>query len=212
MNVLEKLGEIGAVFANRHFVYASGKHGSGYINMDLMFPNVTLVSRLCQDLVAPFAGTFDAIAAPATGGIELGVLAALSANTPGVWADKNGDGGFIFERAGFVEAIKGKRILIVEDLLTTGGSVEKVAREVERVGGTVVGVSVVCNRGNVTAEALGVPKLETLASVNFSAEDAEVCSLCATHVPIIEDMGHGDAYKEEHPDYVGGYEKLQEEV
>lgn len=212
MNVLDKLEEIGAIFTKRHFIYTSGKHGSGYINMDLMFPNVTLVAELCQSLVAPFADTFDVVAAPATGGIELGVLAALAAGTPGVWADKDGDGGFVFERAGYAEAIRGKRVLIVEDLLMTGGSVEKVAKEVEKVGGTVIGISVVCNRGGVTAKALGVPRLEALSSVNFTSEEANGCSLCAQHVPIVEDMGHGDDYKKEHPDYAGGYVKLQEEL
>lgn len=205
MDVLKKLEEIGAVFTDKHFVYASGKHGSGYINMDLMFPNVTLVAELCQNLVQPFEGQFDVIAAPATGGIELGVLSALAAGKPGVWADKDGNGGFIFERAGFVEAIKGKRVLIVEDLLTTGGSVEKVAREVEKVGGSVVGISVVCNRGGVTAEGLKVPELHALASVNFAAEDPATCSLCAANEPIVSNMGHAEEYKNDHPDYAGGY-------
>lgn len=209
MDVLAELEKIGAVFTGRHFVYASGKHGSGYINMDIMFPQVGLVSKLSNDLIAPFVGEFDVIAAPATGGIELGVLSALAAGTPGVWADKDGDGGFVFERAGFVEAIKGKRVLIVEDLLTTGGSVEKVAREIEKVGGTVVGISVVCNRGGVTAARLNVPRLNALAEVSFAAVEAEECELCDAYVPIVEDMGHGDDYKKEHPDYTGGYVKLQ---
>ena len=209
MDILAELQKIGAVFTGKHFVYASGKHGSGYINMDIMFPQVPLVALLCKDLIAPFEGEFDVIAAPATGGIELGVLSALAAGTPGIWADKDGDGGFVFERAGFVEAIKGTRVLIVEDLLTTGGSVEKVAREVEKVGGTVIGISVVCNRGDVQAADLTVPRLAALADVHFVAVDAEVCPDCANYVPIVEDMGHGDDYKKAHPDYAGGYEKLQ---
>lgn len=208
MDILKKLEEIGAVFTDKHFVYASGKHGSGYINMDIMFPEVTLVAELCKNLIKPFAGQFDVIAAPATGGIELGVLSALAAGAPGVWADKDGNGGFVFERAGFCGAITGKRVLIVEDLLTTGGSVEKVAREIEKVGGTVVGISVVCNRGAVTAESLNVPRLEALASVNFTAEDSETCSLCAENLPIVDNMGHGDDYKKENPNYSGGYVTL----
>lgn len=212
MDVLAELGKIGAVFTDKHFVYASGKHGSGYINMDIMFPRVPLVAELCKDLIAPFAGEFDVVASPATGGIELGVLSALAAAKPGVWADKDGDGGFVFERAGFIDAIKGKRVLIVEDLLTTGGSVEKVAREIEKVGGSVVGISVVCNRGGVTAEQLNVPRLTALAEVNFTAVEAADCELCAAHAPIVEDMGHGDDYKKEHPAYAGGYIKLQKEL
>ena len=50
------------------------------------------------------------------------------------WADK-ADGEFIFERAGFAQKLVGKRVLVVEDLLTTGGSVDKVCRAVEAAGG-----------------------------------------------------------------------------
>ena len=207
MNVLEELEKIGAIFTDKHFVYTSGKHGSGYINMDIMFPHTELVAELCKDLVAPFRDQFDTIAAPATGGIVLSVLSAFASHTKGVWADK-ADGGFIFERAGFVQEVKDKRVLVVEDLLTTGGSVEKVCRAVEKEGGTVVGVSVVCNRGGVTADDLNVPELKTLATVSFSAFDSETCELCTQSVPIVEDMGHGDEYKKDHPDYVGGYIKL----
>jgi len=212
MDVLAELEKIGAVFTGKHFIYVSGKHGTGYINMDIMFPHVGLVAELCKELTAPFKDQFDVIAAPATGGIELGVLSAFVSGTPGVWADKDGDGGFVFERAGFIEQVKGKRVLVVEDLLTTGGSVEKVCREVEKVGGTVIGVSVVCNRGGVTAEQLSVPRLATLATVNFTASEAVDCDACANVVPIVEDMGHGDEYKKAHPEYEGGYVKLQKAV
>ena len=94
---------------------------------------------------------------------------------------------------------------MVEDLLNTGGSVEKVRREVERHSGQLVGVSVICNRGNLTADRLGVPRLEALASVNFEAIPADECPLCASAVPIVEDIGHGAEYRATHPDYAGGY-------
>ena len=208
MDVLAELEKIGAVFTGKHFVYASGKHGPGYINMDIMFPHTGLVAQLCGDLAKPYEGQFDTVAAPATGGIVLSVLTAFASGAKGVWADKAGDG-FEFERAGFVEQVKGKRVLVVEDLLTTGGSVEKVCRLVEAAGGTVVGVSVVCNRGGVTAEALNVPRLEALATVSFEAVDADVCEACKRGEPIVEDMGHGEDYKTAHLDYKGGYIILQ---
>lgn len=205
MNVLEKLEEVGAIFNDRHFVYASGMHGSGYINMDIMFPNVDFMAELCEHLTAPFAGEFDVVAAPATGGIVLSVLSALSAHCPGVWADKTSDGGFAFERSGFAEAIAGKRVLVVEDLLTTGGSVEKVCRAIEQEGGVVIGISVVCNRGNVTKETLKVPKLNSLAEVSFTAQNPDECNLCKESKPIVANMGHGDDYQSANPDYLGGY-------
>lgn len=218
MDILKELDQAGAVLLNQHFVYKSWKHGSGYINMDPLFPDVQVVEELCIGLITPFrdgAGgiAFDTIAAPATGAIVLAVLAAnetgqrFGCNIPAVWADKDGDD-FVFERAGFTDHLKGKRVLVIEDLLTTGGSVLKVCREAEKHGAEVVGVSVIVNRGGLTAEQLGVPRLEALAAVNFTAVDAEKCQLCLDGVPIVEDIGHGADYKTKHPDYAGGYVKL----
>lgn len=212
MNVLAELEKIGAIYTGRHFIFVSGKHAPEYINLDVMFPHTVLVGELCKSLVAPYEGEFDVIVAPATGGIVLAVLSAYVSGKNGVWADKDGNGGFEFERAGFSNQVKGKRVLIVEDLLSTGSSVVKVRDEVEKVGGTVVGISVVCNRGGVTAEQLGVPKLSALANINLKAYEPEDCELCAKSTPIVEDIGHGDDYKKDHPDYAGGYVKLQEEL
>lgn len=210
MNVLEELDEAGAVLLGRHFVYKSGKHGSGYINMDPLFPDVDLVGMLCAKLVEPFEGQFDTVASPATGGVVLAFASATETHgrrPAAVWADKHGDG-FRFERAGFVNHLNGKRVLVVEDLLTTGSSVFKVCREAEKHGAEIIGVSVICNRGGVTAEQLRVSRLEALATVNFSAANPDVCELCGKRVPIIEDIGHGAEYKLAHPDYQGGFSKV----
>lgn len=91
MDVLKELDRVGAVLLDRHFVYKSKKHGSGYINMDPLFPDVGLVSSICAQLVQPFEGEFDTVASPATGGVVLAFASAMQ--TPGrrpsaVWADK----------------------------------------------------------------------------------------------------------------------------
>jgi orotate phosphoribosyltransferase len=207
MDVLSELDRVGAILLDRHFVYKSGKHGSGYINLDPLFPDVELVSAICAELVQPFEDSFDTVAGPATGGIVLAFAAADRAARPNVravWADKTADG-FAFERAGFLAQVSGRRVLVVEDLLTTGGSVAAVCREVVGHGGVLVGASVICNRGAVTAEQIGVPRLESLATVNFEAVDPQHCPLCAAEVPIVADIGHGAAYKADHPDHPGGY-------
>jgi orotate phosphoribosyltransferase len=211
MDVLKELDRVGAVLLERHFVYRSGKHGSGYINLDPLFPEVALISSIGAELVRPFEGEFDTVASPATGGVVLAFASAMQASggrASAVWADKSGDG-FAFERAGFVDHLTGKRVLVVEDLLTTGGSVIKVCREAAEHGAELIGVSAVCNRGGVTAEQLGVPRLEALASVSFAATDPSECELCESGTPIVEDIGHGSEYKAAHPDYKGGYIKLR---
>jgi orotate phosphoribosyltransferase len=217
MDVMQELNAANAVLLDRHFVYKSGKHGSGYINMDPIFPDVFVVKQLCEMLAEPFHRELvEVVAAPAVGGIILAAFTALelddSVSGPlnkveAVWADKDQDE-FVFERASFADLLEDVKVLVVEDLLTTGGSVKKVCQQIERHGGHVVGVSVICNRGGVTAEQLGVPRLEALASVNFEAVNEADCDLCRSLIPIVEDIGHGKEYKAQHPDYAGGYVTL----
>jgi orotate phosphoribosyltransferase len=217
VDILKTLADRGAILTDRHFVYKSGKHGPHYINMDPVFPDTSLMNTICGELGLPFwptHGEVDTVVGAATGAIPLAVMTALRGGNGAewpypnyAWADKDGDD-FVFERAGFVEQLAGKRVLVVEDLLNTGDTVKKVIAQVRKHGGEVIGVSVICNRGEETAESLGVPHLEQLASVRFVALPADACYLCQDSAPIVEDIGHGKEYKQAHPDYNGGYIKL----
>lgn len=209
---LEILKRAGAVTTDEHFVYTTGKHGSAYINTDLLFPSMATINHLAARMVEPFLGEVDCIAAPAIGGIVLAVscasaLTTSNPNVQSVWADKDGPG-FRFERAGFENHVREARVLVVEDMLNTGGSVDKVCRLVEQAKGTLVGVSVIVNRGPSTAATLGVPRLEALSRVDMQAFEPESCPFCAEGKPIITDVGHGAEFREAHPEYSGGYRAL----
>lgn len=209
MDVLTQLEAAGSVLVDKHFVYTSGKHGSAYINCDPLFPDTALVAAIADEMVKSFAGEVDTIAAPATGGIVLSILCANALNqrgdrVAGIWADKSGDD-FVFERLGFVDQIKGKRVLVVEDLLNTGGSVRKVCDLVKELGGDLVGASVIANRGNVDATGLGVERLTALVDVEMSVFEADSCELCEAKKPIVANVGHGAGFKEANPGYAGGY-------
>ncbi len=97
---------------------------------------------------------------------------------------------FIFKR-GYGKLVKGKRVLVVEDILNTGGSADRVVKCVREAGGEVVGLGAICNRGGVSAEQLGVPKLFALLNVSLDAYEPEKCPLCKAGVPINEEVGHG---------------------
>ena len=85
-----------------------------------------------------------------------------------------------------------KRVLVVEDILTTGGSARKVVEAVRAIGGNVVGVGVLCNRGGVTAQDLAnVPKLEVLVNISLDAWNEADCPLCKQGVPVNPDVGKG---------------------
>lgn len=216
MDILTHLQEIGAVFLDRHFVYKKGGHGPGYICMDPIYADPVRLDSMVVDLLDPFGTGYDVISAPATGGVALAgaasswLLHRKGARVPALWADKNGKE-FVIDRLSFPRGIMGKRVLIVEDLLNTGSSVTGTIAAVEACGGEVVGVSAVCNRGGVTAEDLGVPRLEQLASVDFEYYEPDDCPLCADAEPIVVDgaLGHGAHYRDEvNSSYEGGWIEL----
>lgn len=215
MDVPELLTLSGAVSSNQHFIYASGRHGSTYINLDRILPNVGLMASICRELASPYQGKVDVVAGPAVGAIVLAVLTAQalsegSSEIPAVWADKEQEGIFRFSRAGFADRLRHQRVLVVEDFITTGGTVAKICREVRSLGGTLVGVSAICNRGGVTAGQLSVQQLNVLAEIDFASFAAEDCPLCADAVSVVVDVGHGAEFRQKHPDYRGGFTAQQD--
>lgn len=194
------LAECGAVIESSHFVYASGRHGSTYVNKDAVFLRPDLLSTLCLRLALANARLdAEAVVGPAVGGAILAQLVAghliswsktMRGDVRAAFADKTADGGYAFAR-GYDAAIAGKRVLLVEDILTTGGSVRKVADAARAAGAHVVGAVALVNRGGVTAETVGVPTLSSLVDLSFPSWDETSCPLCAGGVPVRTDLGKG---------------------
>ena len=110
-----------------------------------------------------------------------------------VGKDENGDM-FDFTR-GYGDLIAGKRAIVAEDVLNTGGSVKKIVKLVRAYGGIVIGVSAICNRGGVTSKDIGdVPKLVSLIDVAMAKYDKDSCPLCRQNVPINTTVGHGKKF------------------
>jgi len=88
--------------------------------------------------------------------------------------------------------IAGKKVLGVEDVLTTGGSVKKVVEALKQLDCEIVGVGALCNRGNITPEQIGdVPVLKALVNVTLDAFDEADCPYCKNNVPINTSVGKG---------------------
>ncbi len=209
MRVLDIFTALGAVRLNDHFVYVSGRHGAAYVNKDAIYPDTKATSALCLRLATVFVkADVEVVVAPAIGGTilsqwvasYLNSWSASGKNVLAVYAEKSSDGGFALRR-GYDTLVAGKRVLVVEDVLTTGGSVKKVVDAVRAASGTVVGVSALVNRGGVTAQALDVPRLHTLLDMSFETWDVDECPLCAIGVPVNVECGHGAAFLAAHPLY-----------
>jgi orotate phosphoribosyltransferase len=105
------------------------------------------------------------------------------------------DGDFEFAR-GFDALIRGKRVLVVEDILTSGDSAKKVIKAIIATDGQVVGLGALCNRGAVTPEVLGIPQLEALLNINPESWTRDECPLCKRGVPIDTHAGKGREFLE----------------
>ncbi len=177
--------EVGAI-KKGHFVLASGRHAKTRIEKVLLYPYTKKVDQLCWEIAEYFSRDYPCIViAPATGGIILSHCVAdhmsrmASRTVLSLYAEKTkGENGFTIN-PGYREFIKGKDVLVLEDILTTGGSVKKVIRQVRRWGGKVIGVGALWNRGGITAKDLGdVPKLFSLVNVTLETFTRGKCQKC----------------------------------
>ncbi|MCA9372077.1 orotate phosphoribosyltransferase [Candidatus Woesebacteria bacterium] len=193
------LKEVGALMTDDHFIYTSGKHGSVYINKDALYPHTEYASFVGQEMARHFEDQeIDTVVGPALGGIILSQWTAYHLSqfkgkkVYGVYTEKDAEKNQIFTR-GYDVFVRNKKVLVVEDLTTTGGSVQKVINSVRVAKGKVVGVCVMVNRNpkEVNAAGLGVPLFVPLAEYPAEAWEATDCPLCKEHVPINTQVGHG---------------------
>lgn len=185
------LAEAGAVIRDSHVVYTSGRHGSAYVNKDAVYPRTDRVRELCV-LLADAARPLDAeiVCGPAMGGIILSQWTGHHLGLPAVYAEKAPEGGMALRR-GYDALVRGRRVLVVEDVVNTGGSLADAIAAVRAAGGTVVGAVALCNRGGVTADALGVPALTALVELSLDSWTPDECPLCRRGVPVNVAVGKG---------------------
>lgn len=202
-DVLSIFKQTGGYITGSHIVYTTGKHGAEYLNKDAIYPHTHLISSICREIAQRFKDKqIDVVAAPALGGIILSQWTAhhLSELTRkevlGVYTEKTPDKNQIFTR-GYDTLVKGKRVLVVEDVTTTGGSVMKVAKSVQQAGGEVVSVCVIANRNKeqVNSQTMGFP-FHALADIGMQAWDEAECPLCKQGVAINTTVGKGREYLE----------------
>ncbi len=182
-----------AIILGDHFVYNAGNHGSAYIGKARIFLNPAIISSLGFELAYRFINdNIDIVVGPVVGGVILSQwtayhLSSLSGRKVlAIFADKDGEE-FVIKR-GYNELLEGKNVLVVEDIVTTGGSIRKVIEQTLYHKGKVVGLGVLCNRGNVS---FSVPKFEALLTINLESWDEKDCPLCIKGVPINTEFGKG---------------------
>ncbi len=200
---LELLRKTHALLTDSHFVGTSGRHMALYINKDALYPHTAETSRMGELFAEKNKDLdVDVVAAPALGGIILSTWTAYhlsrlkNKEVLGIYTEKDAVKNQIFTR-GYDKLVKGKKVLVIEDLTTTGGSVKKVVESVKGAGGDVIQVCVMVNRDpqNVNSESIGAP-FSSLAVLEAESWDEADCPLCEQNVPINTTVGHGKQFVE----------------
>lgn len=202
INILEKTG---MAVRDSHFVGTSGRHMSIYVSKDKLLPHTRETFRVTELLAQTFKDLdVDIVAAPVVGGVILGNLVAYHLSLLqkkeilSVYAEKTSEGPMIFKR-GYDTLVKGKNILIIDDVIATGFSVHKMIDVVRQFGGNIVAMGVIANRvpKEVNTETLGVP-MTWLCEIPAETYDEKDCPLCKAGVPMNTTLGHGKKFLEKH--------------
>lgn len=168
-----------------HFRLTSGRHSNQYMQCAqvLQYPKETEI--LARHLAEAFKDDkVELVVGPAMGGIIVAYEVARQLGIPSIFTERQ-DGEMCLRR-GF--AIKpGQRVLVVEDVVTTGGSVQEVMQVVHTAGAQVVGVGVLVDRSSGMAD-FGV-KTEAVLSLNIQSWEAEQCPLCAEGIQPVTKPG-----------------------
>lgn len=182
--LLEVLSRRGAV-QRGHFVLSSGRHSNVFVQKFRVLEHPRLTQRLGQALAELFEGRFDVVASPAVGAIVLGFATALAAEVRMVFAER--EAGALALRRGFTFEPH-ERVLVVEDVVTTGASARELVSLVRGAGADPVGVAALLDRCDAARAApVGAP-LRALLRLEASSWGADDCPLCAAGTPL-EDPG-----------------------
>jgi orotate phosphoribosyltransferase len=163
---VEQLLKQSGALLEGHFLLTSGRHSQFYVEKFRLLEQPRVTSALCGEIARRFRDDdIECVIGPVTGGIILAFEVARQLSCRAVYAER-GEGGKGFEfRRGF-QINPGERVLVVEDIVTTGGSVLQVVHAAEAEGARVLGVGLLVDRSGGKAD-FGSERVEPLLRLNF---------------------------------------------
>lgn len=163
-----------------HFCLASGRHAETYMQCAKLFMHPDKSKYLCAELAKKLNGVkVDIVASPAVGGVIMGYEMAAQLGTPNIFFERI-EGKMTLRRGFSIPA--GANVLVVEDVVTTGGSVFEVIAEVEKLGGNVSAVASVVDRSNGKVDFK--KPFFNLLSMEITSYEPENCPLCKQGLPV----------------------------
>ncbi len=179
--VIDQFRATGALLEG-HFQLSSGLHSTVYLQCALVLQFPERAEAFGRAIAEMFQGQgIQLVASPAIGGIVIGHEVARALGARFIWTER--DAGQMTLRRGFT-IVPGEKTLIVEDVITTGGSTRETIDAVRKAGADVVGAASIIDRSGGAAD-VGVP-LSSLASLRVLSVESSVCDACKLGEPVVK--------------------------
>ena len=180
-DVISLFQGVGALLEG-HFQLSSGLHSAGYLQcaLVLQYPrHAEALGAAIAERVRPFNPTV--VLSPALGGVVIGQEVSRALGVRGIFAERR-EGELTIRRGFTVET--SDRVVVIEDVVTTGGSTRETIEVARGIGATVVGAASIIDRSGTTS-SFDVP-FQALASVSWPAYEPSVCPQCADGIPTVQ--------------------------
>ena len=169
-----------------HFILSSGLHSNRYMQSALLLHGLRLAVQLGQAIAEKFPEKIDTVISPAIGGLIIGHEVARAKGARAIFSEKDDQGKPILRR-GFQISEK-EKVLVVEDVITTGLSTSEVLELVKQSKATMLGVGSMVNRMRTMNEKLLAWKIPVLSllTLEINSWDPGPCPLCKEGTPAVK--------------------------
>jgi orotate phosphoribosyltransferase len=185
-SVVELFRSRGA-YLEGHFRLTSGLHSGGYLQCALVLQYPEAAEKLGRALAAELRQATEEpvqlVASPAMGGLIIGHEVARALGTRFIFTERDASTGKMTLRRGF-QVTPGEAAVVVEDVVTTGGSTQEVVEVLRAAGANVLAAGSIIDRSGGRA-AVGAPRV-ALATLLVNSHQPEACPLCARGVPVVK--------------------------
>jgi orotate phosphoribosyltransferase len=176
--VIQKFRETEALLEG-HFVLSSGLHSAVYLQCALVLQHPREAAAFGADIAEEFrTENIQAVVSPAIGGLIIGHEVARALGARFIWTER--ENGQMVLRRGF-SVSPGERVLVVEDVVTTGGSTRETVAALQGYGAKVIAAASIIDRSSGKAE-VGVPRI-ALATLDVPSVDSAACEACKRGEP-----------------------------
>ncbi|HID37415.1 MAG TPA: orotate phosphoribosyltransferase [Ghiorsea sp.] len=186
--MLQMYEDAGALL-NGHFVLSSGRHSARYLQSALVLMHPSNATALASELIKRVnADDYDMVVSPAIGGLVIGQEVARQLNKPFIFTERKE--GEMQMRRGF-SIPKDAKLLVVEDVITTGGSVRECIAVVREYGGNPTTVLAVVDRAPQQEDRFDMPH-HTVIALDVETFNTDDCPMCKEGTPAIKPGSRGN--------------------